>query len=238
MKVLALDTSTEACSAAVLLDDGRAVSRFMLTERSHAELILPMVDDVLRESGLTLTELDGIAFGRGPGGFTGVRIAAGVTQGLAFGAGLKVAPVSSLAAVAAQLLLSSPDAVGALKILVCNDARMHEVYWAAYDVDAANRAELKPLTGERVSLPDAVVVPEGITDAAGNGLGRYPLLRQRFEQAGLRIHEGIYPHATAIAQLGAEVLRRGEGVDAAEALPTYVRDDVARPSGGIVTTMS
>jgi tRNA threonylcarbamoyl adenosine modification protein YeaZ len=100
LRVLALDTSTEACSAALLWSDGQLSQRFTLTERSHADLILPMIDALLAEAGCRLTDLDGLAFGRGPGGFTGLRIAAGVVQGLAFGAGLPVAPVSSLAAVA------------------------------------------------------------------------------------------------------------------------------------------
>jgi tRNA threonylcarbamoyladenosine biosynthesis protein TsaB len=250
MKVLAIDTSTEACSAAVLRDDDRVVSRFVLTERSHAELILPMVDEVLRESGLTLTQLDGLAFGRGPGGFTGVRVAAGVIQGLAFGAGLPVAPVSSLAAVAANVCFTSTAASGAaedsisavaageLRILVCNDARMHEVYWAAYCCVASEPSTLRPLTDERVTAPDAIVIPDGVTHCAGNAFMRYPPLRERLVQAGLQVHDNMYPHAAAIARVGAAMLRDGRGVAAADALPTYVRDDVARPSGGPVTTVS
>jgi tRNA threonylcarbamoyladenosine biosynthesis protein TsaB len=238
MKVLAIDTSTEACSAAVLLDDGRVVSRFVLTERSHSELILPMVDEVLRESGRTLAQLDGLAFGRGPGGFTGVRVAAGVIQGLGFGAGLRVAPVSSLAAVAAQLFFTSPNKLGGVKILVCNDARMHEVYWAAYRCDASDPAILHAITDERVTAPDAIVVPDGVTQCAGNALARYPALRERLDRAGLHVHEAVYPHAAAIARVGAVMLQNGQGVAAADALPTYVRDNVARPSGGPVTTMS
>ncbi len=100
LRVLAIDTSTEACSAALLWSDGAVRQRFTVTERGHAELILPMIDGLLAEAGCKLKDLDGLAFGRGPGGFTGLRIAAGVIQGLAYGAGLRVAPVSSLAAVA------------------------------------------------------------------------------------------------------------------------------------------
>ncbi len=100
LRVLAIDTSTEACSAALLWSDGEVRQRFTVTERGHADLILPMIDGLLAEAGCKLRDLDGLAFGRGPGGFTGLRIAAGVIQGLAFGAGLRVAPVSSLAAVA------------------------------------------------------------------------------------------------------------------------------------------
>jgi tRNA threonylcarbamoyladenosine biosynthesis protein TsaB len=255
LKVLAIDTSTEACSAAVLVPDGQMISRFVLTERSHADLILPMVDEVLRESGLALADLDGLAFGRGPGGFTGLRIAAGVIHGLAFGAGLKVAPVSSLAAVAYQVgaspqHFSFEKGVGARSagevvpaagegILVCNDARMKELYWACYRFDPAAPALPVQVTAERVSPSSAIEVPAGIVHVAGNGVERYPELRARLEAAGLQFHAGLYPHAAAIAHLGAGMLQRGEGVAAADALPTYVRDDVARPSShAAVTGMS
>ncbi len=113
LRVLAIDTSTEACSAALLWSDGEVRQRFTVTERGHADLILPMIDDLLVEAGCKLADLDGLAFGRGPGGFTGLRIAAGVIQGLAFGAGLRVAPVSSLAAAGyLTSLLTSPTSVG------------------------------------------------------------------------------------------------------------------------------
>ena len=251
MKVLAIDTSTEACSAALLLPGGAVVSRFVLTERGHAELILPMIDAVLVEGGVALHELDGLAFGRGPGGFTGLRVAAGVIQGLAFGAGLEVAPVSSLAAVAAQVL-TSPAIAGEVErgagegitspisgegVLVCNDARMNELYWAAYGFDAATSTPIA-LTDERVGPPASVVAPAGVTRCAGNGLSRHPELRARLEHAGLLFHDGVYPRAEEIARLGAVMLASGQGVAAAAALPIYVRDDVARPSGGAVTTVS
>jgi tRNA threonylcarbamoyladenosine biosynthesis protein TsaB len=235
--VLAIDTSTELCSAAVVTRDGRSILRSMLTERSHADLILPMIDEVLAEARLQLQDLDGLAFGRGPGGFTGLRIAAGVIQGLAFGAGLKVAPVSSLAAVAYQVFITSSASAGEVarsageeSVLVCNDARMNELYWACYRVDAA--AGIVALTPERVSPPDHIVPPAGIRHFAGNGVARFPDLRARLEAAGLQFHDGLYPRADAIAHLGAAILARGEGVDAKHAVPTYVRDDVARPAAG------
>lgn len=227
MRVLAIDTSTEACSAAVLQPDGTIALRHVLTERSHAELVLPMVDEVLREAALRLDELDGIAFGRGPGGFTGLRIAAGVVQGLAHGAGLPVAPVSSLAAVA--WLVAQADARGE-DILVCNDARMNELYWACFRFDAADPCRPLILSPERVSPPAAVAAVAGARHCAGNGLERYPELLARLSGAGLRFHPGIWPRADAVARIGAAMLARGEGVVAAQALPTYVRDDVARPA--------
>jgi tRNA threonylcarbamoyladenosine biosynthesis protein TsaB len=231
MRLLALDTSTEACSAALLLD-GAVSLRFALTERGHAELILPMIEELLAEAGMTLAALDGLAFGRGPGGFTGLRIAAGVAQGLAFGAGLPVAPVSSLAAVAEQVAANTGE-----RILVCNDARMGEVYWAAYAPLAAGGIEA--VTGEFVAPPARVAdsVPR-LLHAAGNGLARYPELSTRLESSGLRLHDGLYPRADAVARLGAIELAAGRFVAAEQALPIYVRDDVARPAGSAVTPVS
>ncbi|HET7203017.1 MAG TPA: tRNA (adenosine(37)-N6)-threonylcarbamoyltransferase complex dimerization subunit type 1 TsaB [Steroidobacteraceae bacterium] len=261
LRVLAIDTSTEMCSAAVLLPGGKIVLRATLTERSHAELILPMIDEVLAEAGLKLRDLDGLAFGRGPGGFTGLRIAAGVVQGLAYGAGLKVAPVSSLAAVAyltspagagevalraGERAFTSPAGAGEVDrrsgegsgVLVCNDARMSELYWACYRFDPAAPCVPIELSTERVGPAASVEPVSGVTRFAGNGIPRYPELRARLEAAGLRCHDGSYPRADAVARLGAAMLARGEGVEPAEAVPTYVRDDVARPAGPPVTGMS
>ncbi len=231
MKVLALDTSTEACSVA-LLADGKMRLRFEITEKSHADLVLPMVESVLAEAGLELKDLDGFAFGRGPGGFTGLRIATGVVQGLALGTGRPVAPVSSLLAVAEQVPADEGEA-----ILVCNDARMGELYWGIFARKADDAVE--PLTPEAVSPPGHVTCDvTGLRHAAGNGIARYPELRHRLEAAGLRIHDGLYPRADAVARLGAHELAAGHGVSAEAALPVYVRDDVARPSGPTVTRVS
>jgi tRNA threonylcarbamoyladenosine biosynthesis protein TsaB len=232
MQLLALDTSTECCSAALRLASGEVLLRAVITERGHAELILPMIDMLLSEAGLRLADLDGLAFGRGPGAFTGLRVAAGVAQGLAIGAGLRVAPISSLAAVAAQVTLDSPA-----QVLVCNDARMGEIYWATYWC-GSNQTEPREQTTEAVSPPERIVVADGVRHVAGNALMRYPLLQERARLSGWQIHDGLYPRADAIARLGAVALAAGRGVGADQALPSYVRDDVARPSGGPVTGMS
>ncbi len=230
MRVLAIDTSTESCSVA-LLDGAMTSVRQEILERGHAERVLPMVDELLAATGLALVELDGIAFGRGPGAFTGLRIAAGVTQGLALGANLKVAPVSSLAAVAALV----PAAAGET-VLACNDARMGEIYWGVFRVEPNGLVSF--LSAEFVSPAENVGrgAPPA-THAAGNALAAYPELAERLEHGGLSTHSGIYPRADAIARLGAAMLMAGAGVTAEQALPVYVRDDVARPSGGAVTGM-
>ncbi len=239
MRILALDTSTEACSAALMLGEEIRM-RFEITERSHAELIVPMIDSLLTEAGVALASLDGLAFGRGPGGFTGLRIAAGVTQGLAFGASLRVAPVSSLAAVAEQVGAGEGE-----RILVCNDARMGELYWAVFErrgeagIGRVGDPCIEPLGAEHVSPPERVADgTSGLHHAAGNGIGRHPALRARLEAAGIRVHDDLYPRADAVARLGAVEFAAGRGVDAALALPIYVRDDVARPSPGTVTVVS
>jgi tRNA threonylcarbamoyladenosine biosynthesis protein TsaB len=231
MRLLALDTSTESCSVA-LLTGGELRLRCQMTERSHAELVLPMVQALLEEAALELKELDGIAFGRGPGAFTGLRIAAGVAQGLAFGAGLAVAPVSSLAAVAEQVPAQPGECV-----LACNDARMGEVYWGAYRREADG--SMNALATERVTAPALVTdAATGIVHVAGNALGRFPALREQLAAMGLRIHDGIYPRADAVARLGELEFLAGRTVSAEQALPVYVRDDVARPPRPPVTGVS
>lgn len=242
LRVLAIDTSTEACSAALLWSNGEVRQRFIVTERGHAELILPMIDELLAEAGCRLKDLDGLAFGRGPGGFTGLRIAAGVIQGLAYGAGLRVAPVSSLAAVAflATLDPSAPSCPSAPSpgVLVCNDARMHEVYWGCYRFDPDDPCVPVVLVAEAVGPEERVQPAPAVTHFAGNGIARYPALLARLESAGLSYRKGVYPRADAIARLGERMLQQGDGVDAAEALPVYIRDDVARPAPLAVTGLS
>lgn len=232
MKILAIDTATELCSAALLID-GAVISRELETGRGAAEHILPMVDEVLAEAGIALRSVEAIAFGRGPGGFTGVRLAASVTQGLAFGAGLPVIPVSDLAAVALRALALKPDAQ---RVLVCNDARMQEVYWARYERGGADRVEL--LGAEKVGPADSVswaaAVPGGIAGAdvagptqnagwigAGRGFGFYPSLVRHVEVA----FDDLLPHAVDVAKLATHAPRLAPE----EAIPVYVRDDVAKP---------
>jgi tRNA threonylcarbamoyladenosine biosynthesis protein TsaB len=215
VKVLAIDTATERCSVALRVD-GRTIERSTETPRGHADLVLPMVEEVLREGGLRLQDLDGIAYGRGPGAFTGVRIAVAVVQGLAFGANLPTVGISDLAAIAQQVGKPGDH------VLVCMDARMGQVYWAGF---TCVNGEWIADASERVDSPE--VVTSGIyTVLAGMGFKAY---RQQLlaRVSGPVIHETVLPRAVEIAVLGEAQLRAGKGRPASEAEPVYVRDQVA-----------
>jgi len=217
MKLLVIDTSTEWCSAALWLE-GRILARRVLAEQRHSSLLLPMIDELLRESCLTLRQLDGIGYGAGPGSFTGLRIACAVTQGLAFGADLPVVGVSTLESIAEQ--------TGAGQVLTVLDARMAEVYWAAYRRDGAGwRAASEP----QLAMPESVVVPAGGDwVGAGNGFAALgAVLRPRLAAALVRIDDTLMPDASAMAPLAAIAFERGEAMDAALAAPIYLRDKVA-----------
>jgi tRNA threonylcarbamoyladenosine biosynthesis protein TsaB len=224
MKILALDTATEACSVALAIGD-RSIERYLELERGHAEQLLPMIDAVLAEGGVTLASLDAIAFGRGPGGFTGVRLAASVAQGLAFGAGVGVVPVSNLAAVAQRVMQLEP---GARHVLVANDARMREVYWAPFDTSSGVVAA----GAERVSAAADVILPL-IPDrwaAAGRGLTAWPDLAERCRLGGATLYADLLPRACEMLTLARDAVTAGQILDPADALPVYVRDNVAVPS--------
>jgi tRNA threonylcarbamoyladenosine biosynthesis protein TsaB len=216
MKILAIDTATERCSVALLLED-RFVERSQDTQRGHADLILPMIAEVLREGGVALHALDGIAYGRGPGAFTGVRIAVGVVQGLAFGAQVLTVGVSDLAAVAQQISRAADD------ILVCMDARMGEVYWARFQ-RGVSESLVHPLGEERVD-PPAAVSADSAAVFAGTGFGAYP---QLIPLGASAVHGAVLPHAREIALLAEPEFRAGRGLPAAQAAPVYLRDQVTR----------
>lgn len=217
MKILALDTSTEACSAAIWTDT--AVLERFEPSSLHSDRILSMVDELLTESGFSLSGFDAIAFGRGPGSFTGLRIGAGVAQGLAFGADIPVTPVSSLAALA--------QGVEAPRVLTAFDARMNQVYSGAYVRDAQG---LVALTGEEaVTALDNVTLPEGMEwVGAGSGWDRHhgTLLKQLGDRI-VTWHAQRFPHARDVGRLGAAAYQAREAVTAEQALPVYLRDEVA-----------
>lgn len=218
MKILALESATESCSVALL--DGDAVhARSQLAPREHAALLLPMVQEVLAESGLTLSALDAIAFGRGPGSFTGVRIATGVTQGLAFAADLPVLPVSTLAALAQGALRE----LGAQQVAAAIDARMGEVYWGLYRVQDGVMV-LEDVEG--VFAPALVPMPaeKGYT-GYGSGWAAYGAVLA--ERCGITEYQDErFPQAEDLLPLAAAGWQAGLAVSAAEAQPVYLRDQV------------
>lgn len=225
MNVLALETGSEWCSVAVG-DGTQWVVRELHAGQTHSERVLPMIDAVLAQAGIALRDLGGIAFGAGPCGFTGVRIACGVAQGLAFGADIPVVPISTLAA----LCEIARRVHGWTRVLAALDARMGEVYVAAHRFEADVWREAMPAA---VLPPSAVAPPtprEGATNrarwfAAGSGFAAYPEIGAAHEFAG--IDAALRPDALAIGMLALPVLRAGGGVAAALALPLYVRDRVA-----------
>ena len=228
MKILAIDTATEACSVSLGIG-GRSIDRYVELERGHAEQLLPMVDSVLAEGGLTLNALDAIAFGRGPGGFTGVRLAASVAQGLAFGAQLGVLPISDLAAVAQRVVQLNPSVS---RVLVANDARMKEVYWAWFEVANLNGDCVLTSGVERVSAAADVLLPPdpGAWAAAGRGLKAWPALAEHCRAAGAELHVDLLPRASEVLALARLAAAAGQILDPGDALPVYVRDRVAESS--------
>ena len=210
---------------ALLIDD-RLLTRETELARGHAERILPMIDELLGEAGLSLRGLDAIAFGRGPGSFTGVRLAASVTQGLAFAAGLGVVPVSDLRALA-QRVFGEDGRV--TRALVCNDARMQEVYWGCFERGDDGLAHAR--SPERVGPAASVQLPPGWSDAAaaGRGFSAYPALGGLTGVTVLGAWDRLLPRAAEVARLAVPEVAAGRLLAPAAAVPVYLRDDVARP---------
>lgn len=247
MKILAIDTATEACSAALLIDDGvvnkavvnnaavnyKVTSQYQLAPREHSRLILKMIDDLLTDADLSVSSLDAIAFGCGPGSFMGLRIAAGVVQGIAFAHDIPVIAISTLKAIAQRAY----EETAIDHVLVAIDARMDEVYWGAYYRDEGS------LTGQRwildgeekVISPDKVKLPEMLTEknkiwvGAGTGWGAYAerlLSTDKFSLQSMLVD--CLPSAEVIVKLAVAEFKAGNMVSAGQAIPVYLRNDVAK----------
>lgn len=220
--ILALDTSTDACSAALLLD-GRILQRFKVEPRRHTHLLLPMVEELLVEAQISLKALDAIAFGRGPGSFAGIRIATGAAQGLALAADLPVVPVSTLEAMAFAADASAGD-----YLLTALDARMDEVYWCAWQ---RKGQALHLLVEEQVCAPADMQLPAAVSGNAFAALGSGWCYRERMPAALTAVINDyttdIYPQAEAMARLAAAAVARGEVMTPDDAQPVYLRDQVA-----------
>ena len=222
MKLLAVETSTEACSAALFID-GVVTERYELAPKVHTQLILPMIDSLMAVANLKPQQLDALAFSRGPGSFTGVRIATGVIQGIALGADLPVVPVSTLAAIAQDFFDNYEDNVA----FVAMDARMGEIFWGVYQRDALGYAEL--IGDEAVTSAESVEFPDLTGVGIGSGWGVYPQeLVVRLAGRVSHYQADRLPRARAIARLGTRGLGQGLAVAVEQAMPVYLRDKVAK----------
>lgn len=222
MKILAIDSTETACSAALLIGE-ECTERYELAPRRHSELILPMLNHLLADAGLALAQLDGIAFGRGPGSFTGVRIAASVAQGIAVGADLPLVPVSSLAALA----LGGCRQQQAQRVLAGFDARMGEIYAGVF---TCGEGVVQALQDECVCAAERLEIPGTATYfAVGSAWQAYPdVLRTRLGSRLSGTDADSQVHARDIAGLALPDFRAGRVVAPENALPVYLRNDVAR----------
>ncbi|MGA9573608.1 MAG: tRNA (adenosine(37)-N6)-threonylcarbamoyltransferase complex dimerization subunit type 1 TsaB [Lysobacterales bacterium] len=220
MNLLAIETSTETCSVALSFN-GEVLERYRHAPRQHAELLLPWVEQLLSDAGIGYTSLDAIAFSRGPGSFTSLRIGIGVVQGLAWASDRPVIPVSSLAATAQTIAGDGVDVA-----LVALDARMNEVFTGVYEIN--ERGIMSPAAAEKVCPPEDVRVPfPARTSGIGNGFDRYEALRALSAQ--LRgVNADTWPRASAVLQLAQDWLRTNEPLSAELAQPVYLRDNVAK----------
>ncbi|QIL21368.1 tRNA (adenosine(37)-N6)-threonylcarbamoyltransferase complex dimerization subunit type 1 TsaB [Thermomonas sp. HDW16] len=221
MKLLAIETATEACSVAVWID-GEVHERFEIAPRRHAELTLPWAEQLLAQAGVAKSQLDAIAVGRGPGAFTGVRLAIALAQGIALALDRPLLPVSTLAALAMRAETNA-DGAG---IIAAVDARMGEVYLGAF---ARQGEGLVALTGEVVVKPDAATVPDG-RDWHGVGTGFAAAdgaLRVHLQGRLASVDGMALPHAADVARLGASMFARGEAIAPERVEPAYLRNNVA-----------
>ena len=226
MKLLALDTSSNLCSVALALP-GALLVREQMAAGSHGTCLLPMIDALLQEGAIALGDLDAIAFGRGPGGFTGVRMGVGVAQGLSLASGVPLIGVSDLQVVARHMLPAS----GPGRCLVCLDARMSELYWAAFE---ERDGSLVAVSAETVSAPAAVQLPAAWLKApyvaAGSGFAAFAGLASSLPNPPQRVDSTYLPHAREVASL-ALAAGLAAAVSAEHAAPVYVRDRVAVKPG-------
>jgi len=224
MKLLALDTSSDACSVALQLDN--SISETQVVEpKQHTRLLIPMIRDLLRDAGIDLGDLDAVVLGNGPGSFIGMRIGASVAQGLAFGSGLKIVPVSSMAAVAAEVM----EIYSAAEVIVAQDARVNEAYLGIYRNDgdgipiAVTEEVLQPI--EKIDGLAAASASELF--AAGQAWEKYPALRELNRAAISKIVDVHYPKARYLLGLGMRAWQAGEAIEPENLAPAYIRTKVA-----------
>lgn len=222
--IIALDSSTDACSVA-LYADGRLDAQFELAAKSHTQRLLPMVDELLHSNNLKLNDLNAIAFGRGPGSFTGLRICMGIVQGLAFGAQLPVIPVSTLESMALGYYRANPEV--SLPVLVSLDARMAEVYWGLFTRNDDD--SVVPLSEEYVMKPELLSEQQSVQSLGGQFIAvgpgwHYPAMQAL---AAATIVVDAQPHAEDMALIAARVWSAGGAIDVLDAQPVYLRDTIS-----------
>ncbi len=221
MKCLAIETSSIACSVALAIDD-EIFALHRIAPQQQSQMILPLIDELLKSKNIALNQLDALAFGCGPGSFTGVRIATSITQGLAYALNLPVIPISSLAALAQTTYQEK----GYKKLLVAVDARIQEVYWATYEV---NENALVVLRGnEHVSPPEDIIVSDDNWHGAGNA---WEVYANNIAYQPIACHPHCLPTAGSIAILAKKKYEQQSWVRAADVCPTYLRDSVAKKMG-------
>lgn len=219
MKILAIDAATEACSVALKVDD-QVISKFEIAPQQHSQKLLPFVDEVLAEAGIKLGQLDAIAYGQGPGSFTGVRIGVSVTQGLAFGADLPVVGISNLAIMAQQAIAQHNSE----KVVAAIDARMSEVYFAVYE----NQHGLASLSSQEiVKKPELLEAADNLNTATAVGTGWQTYAEILQDKFGCQSSEILLPNAEFMLPLVQAELAAGKGKNAEFAQPNYVRDEVS-----------
>ena len=224
MKLLAFETATEACSVALWID-GVVRERFEIAPRRHAELALPWAKQLLAEAGIARSQLDAIAVGRGPGAFTGVRLAIAVAQGIALALDLPVVPVSTLAALAASLPSQPLEGKGSVGILAAIDARMGEIYLGSFVRD---HTALTALTDECVVKPDAAIVMDGHWHGMGTGFAAAGNALQTHLQSQLvSVDSTALPHAADVDRLAAIAFFQGQAMAPESIEPAYLRNNVA-----------
>ena len=224
-RILAIDTSTQVCSAALLIND-EVQERYEVKPQQHTRLILPMIDGLLAEANISLQQLDAIAFGCGPGSFTGLRIVAGVVQGIAFAADLPVIPISTLWALAQGAYRIR----NWQKVITTLDARMGELYWASFQLDNANK--MYAIEAEQLCSLTKVPLPsDNNWYGVGDGwLNFAEVLKQQLADKVIEVEPNLYPHAQDVAVLAAVAYQQGKAVAAEQALPVYLRDNMYKPN--------
>jgi len=225
MKILALDTSTEVCSVALKVEH-QIFTTYDDSGVKNTDIILPMINQLIQQAGIKQSELDLITFARGPGGFTGVRVATGVAQGIAFGLDIPVVPVSTLA----MLALRAYKQTEKKHIYVINDARMKEVYVGCFELNANDSWTM--LVDEAVIKPDVINMPEKEGLIVGSGWDVYQdVLSPLIDQSKWSINTKLKPHAEDLLEVAEHLHTQGQSVAAEDALPVYLRNNVAKKKG-------